>query len=147
MTVAVGSLLTTIGTAVVLGYVTPEQVAANSPDLSAEQIHGFLVGFRVVGLVFLAANAIGLLAMWGKAWTFYFVLVLDLIQGIGFLTFDRAAAGLHDLGNLASIVTDGGGGVLALVMLGFLVRHRTAWARRRVDGVRGDGGLRRRTPR
>ncbi len=132
LTVAVGSLLTTIGTAIVLGYVTPEVVAAYSPDLSAAQIDTFLVGYRIVGLIFLAANTIGILALWGRAWVFYFVLVLDLIQGIGFLTFDRAAAGLRDLGNIASIVTDGGGGVLAVVLLGFLIRYRTAWARRRV---------------
>ncbi len=132
LTVAVGSLLTTIGTAIVLGYVTPEVVAAYSPDLSVAQIDSFLVGYRIVGLIFLAANTIGILALWGRAWVFYFVLVLDLIQAIGFLTFDRAAAGLRDLGNIASIVTDGGGGVLAVVLLGFLIHYRTAWARRRV---------------
>ncbi|GLY63607.1 hypothetical protein [Amycolatopsis taiwanensis] len=132
MTVAVGSLLTTIGTAIVLGYVTPEQIAANSPNLSAQEIDSFLVGYRIVGFVFLTANTVGLLAMRGKTWIFYFVLVLDLVQGIGFLTFDRTSAGLHDLGLIASITTDGGGGVLALVMLGFLVSYRTAWARRRV---------------
>lgn len=130
--VAVGSVLTTIGTAIVLGYVTPEQVAANSPDLSAQQIDSFLIGYRIVGLIFLAANTVGILALWGRAWIFYLVLVLDLVQGIGFLTFDRAAAGLRDLGNIASITTDGGGGLLALVMLGFLIRYGTAWARHRV---------------
>lgn len=131
MTVAVGSLLTTIGTAIVLGYVTPEQIAAHSPDLSAQQINNFLIGYRIVGFVFLAANAVGLLAMSGKAWVFYFILALDIIQGIGFLTFDRTTAGLRDLGNVASITTDGGGGVLALVMLGFLVRYHAAWAKHR----------------
>ena len=97
--------------------------------------NGWLAGGTAISVILLAANAVGLLALWGKAWTFYFALVLDLIQGIGFLTFDRAAAGLRDLGNLASIVTDGGGGVLALVMLGFLVRYRTAWARYRAPAI------------
>lgn len=38
LTVAVGSVLTTIGTAIVLGYVTPEVIAATSPDLEVARI-------------------------------------------------------------------------------------------------------------
>jgi hypothetical protein len=129
---AVVSVLTTIGTAIVLGYVTPEVIQANSPDLSSAEINRFLTGFRAVGLLFLAANAVGILALWGKAWIFYFVLTLDVIQGIGFLVFDRGAAGLRDLANIASIVTDGGGGLLAVVLLGFLIRYHTAWAQQKV---------------
>lgn len=131
--VAVGSVLTTIGTAIVLGYVTPEAIAWAFPGRTIDELAGGLTGFHVSGVIFLIANTVGILALWNKAWVFYFVLVLDLAQGIGFLTFDREAAGLRGLGVFASVLTDGGGGLLGLVMLGFLLRYRTAWAWRRVE--------------
>jgi hypothetical protein len=125
---AVASVLTTSGTAVVLGYVTPEVLRATSPHMSSGDIDRFLLGYRTVGIIFLAANCVGILALWNRAWIFYFVLALDVIQGIGFLTFNRQTAGLRDLGNIGSILTDGGGGIVALILVGFLIRYRTAWA-------------------
>ncbi|WP_188192602.1 hypothetical protein [Nonomuraea sp. SYSU D8015] len=68
---------------------------------------------------------VGILAIWNKAW-------IGLAQGICFLTFDREEVGLRELGNAASILADGAGGLPALVMLGFLLRYRAAWACRRV---------------
>ena len=130
---AVASVFTTAGTALVLGYVTPELLRATSPQLTPAHLTEFLIVFRAVGLLFLVANAVGIMATWGKAWIFYFVVVLDVIQGIGFLSFDRQTAGLRQLGDVASVVTDGGGGLLALVLLAFLVRYHAAWAYRRVD--------------
>ncbi|MBE1490876.1 hypothetical protein [Plantactinospora soyae] len=128
---AVASVLTTVGTAIVLGYVTSETIQPAWPDKSPADIDGFLLGWRAVGIIFLIANAVGILALWDRAWIFYFMLVLNVIQGIGFLTVDRHEAGLRDLGNAGSILTDGGGGIVALVLLGFLVRYRTAWAYQR----------------
>ncbi len=44
--VAVGSVLTTIGTAIVLGYVIPEAIAPAFPGLSGDEVDTFLVGRR-----------------------------------------------------------------------------------------------------
>lgn len=128
---AAASLITTVGTAIVLGYVSPDMLHARFPDLTDDWIGGFLPVFQAVGFVFLAANAIGLLAPLGRPWVFYVVLVLDLVQGIGFVGFDRQDAGLRGLGLVGSIATDGGGGLVGLVLLASLLRYRTAWARRR----------------
>lgn len=115
----------------VLGYVTPEVLLART-TFTPEDVPGFLAVFRPIGFVFLAANTVGLLALRNKAWVFYFVLILNLIQGVGFFWVDLEVMGLRDLGALGSVVTDGGGGIVALVMLGFLVRYRTAWAHHRI---------------
>lgn len=122
------SVMTTTGTAIVLGFITPEVLADTFPDMTAAEIDSGLLRFRVVGVVFLFANMVGIYALTGKRWIFYFVLVLDLIQGIGFLTFDPAEKGVSGLATVGSVVTDGGGGLLAIALLAFLIRYRRSWS-------------------
>ncbi len=130
---AVFSVLATMGTALVLGYVTPEILLAHT-EIAPKDVAGFLFTYRVTGVVFMFANAVGILALWGKAWIFYFVLVLNVSQGIGALTVDVEWTGLAE-GPLALVghyVTDGGGGVLAIALLASLLVYRRAWAYRAV---------------
>jgi hypothetical protein len=87
------------GTAVVLGYIT----------------------------VFLVLNAIGIAAVWDRAWVFWVILATDVYQGVGF-TVDWSATGLRDI---RTYVTDVGGGVLRFILLGFAIRYRSAWAYQR----------------
>ncbi|WP_158883209.1 hypothetical protein [Amycolatopsis anabasis] len=107
---------------------TAAEASANAP--------GFLAGFRAVGCVFLVGNALGLLAPRGWAWVFWVVLAVNLGQALGvvmipFEVFRASVDSYGPAGVLPSVITDGGALLLALVLLGFLVRFRTPWARRR----------------
>lgn len=125
------SVVTTIGTALVLGYVTPEVLEARTAATPAE-IDAFLPGFRAVGTAFLVLNAIGIAALWNKTWIFWVAMLTNLAQAVGFFTVDFDTTGMRDLAVVGTYVTDGGGGLLGLVLLGFAIRHRgTAWAHRR----------------
>lgn len=122
------SVMTTAGTAVVLGFITTDVLTAEFPEMTAAEINDGLLRFRVVGLVFLFANMVGIYALTGRRWIFYFVLILDIVQGFGFLTFNPSEKGVRDFAMIGSIVTDGGGGLLAIILLAFLIRYRNAWA-------------------
>ncbi|ADD45375.1 hypothetical protein [Stackebrandtia nassauensis] len=130
---AVYSVVTTVGTAIVLGYVTPE-VLAERTTASAAEIDGFLPGFRAVGVTFLVLNALGIAALWNRRWIFWVAMLTNLAQAVGFFTVDFETTGMRDLAVLGTWITDGGGGLLGLVLLGFLIRYRSAWAYRRVAG-------------
>ncbi|MFI9503138.1 hypothetical protein [Nocardia sp. NPDC052566] len=130
VTTSVYSVVTTIGTALVLGYITPELLLART-DIAPSDIDGFLVGFRITGIAFLLLNAVGIAALWDKAWVFWTILATDLFQGIGFFFVDWPGTGLRGLGILGTYLTDVGGGILGLVLLGFALRYRTAWAYQR----------------
>ena len=111
-------------------------LAGSSPAQAAADAPGFLEGFRIVGAVFVLGNALGMLAPYGRTWVYWTVLVVNLAQAAGPLgmipaeMFEAAAEVHGPAGVLPSIITDGGAGVLALVLLGFLVRYRPPWARR-----------------
>ncbi|MGH8875940.1 MAG: hypothetical protein ACRD0P_01125 [Stackebrandtia sp.] len=128
---AIYSVVTTVGTAIVLGYVTPE-VLAERTDATAAQIVGFLPGFRAVGIAFLVLNAVGIAALWNKTWIFWVALLTNLAQGVGMFTVDFETTGMRDLAVIGTWITDGGGGLLGLVLLASLIRYRTAWAHTRI---------------
>lgn len=133
---AIYSVVTTVGTALVLGYVTPEVLQLRT-EASAADIAGFLPGFRAVGVAFLVLNAIGIAALWNKTWIFWVTLLTNLAQAVGFFTVDFEVTGMRGFGVLGTYVTDGGGGLLGLVLLGFAIRYRGAWAYRRVGLTAG----------
>lgn len=115
---------------------TPAEAAANAP--------GFLTGFRAVGCVYIVGNALGLLAPTGRAWVFWVVLAVNVTQAAGVFVIPpevfRASLDLYGpLGLAPSVVTDGGALLLSLVLLGFLARYRTPWARTRQDCFRFTG--------
>lgn len=131
---SVYSVVTTVGTALVLGYVTPEVLELRTA-ITATGIDAFLPAFRAVGIAFLFLNAIGIAALWNKTWIFWVVMLTNLAQGVGFFTVDFEANGMRDLAVVGTWITDGGGGVLGLVMLGFLLRYRSAWAHQRIAPI------------
>lgn len=109
---------------------------ADSPDPAAAA-PGFTVGFRVVGAVYVLGNAVGVLAWWKRSrLLWWWVLAVNVTQGLGYVMIptEMWAAVLQrygGIGVLPSLVTDGGAALLALFMLGTLVKYRTTWARRR----------------
>ncbi len=111
------------------------RLAGMAPGEAAEAAPGFLTGFRTVGALYVAGNAVGMLALRGSAWVFWVVLVVNATQAAGPFgliprEMFRAAADTYGLvGLLPSLVTDGGALLLTLVLLGFWVRYRHPWAR------------------
>jgi hypothetical protein len=86
---------------------------------------GFLTGFRIVGAVFVAGNALGLLALRGWPWLFWVVLAVNAGQAAGvvmvpFVMFEAVVAEYGWAGVLPTVVTDGGALILVLIMLGRL---------------------------
>ena len=141
--VLVCSLVFTVGT-VVHGFVimTPEtmqetmRLAGKSPADAAEAAPGFLTGFRIVGALYAVGNAVGLLALRGRAWVFWTVLAVNATQAAGPFgmipreMFEAAADAYGPAGLLPSLVTDGGALLLTLVLVGSLVKYRRPWALR-----------------
>ncbi|MCO1653741.1 hypothetical protein [Pseudonocardia humida] len=114
------------------------RLAGTSAAAAERDAPGFVAALRVTGLAYLLGNAVGLLALTGRAWVFAVVLVVNATQAAG------VVAGLvpvvvlqasHDRfgvpGLLPTLVTDAGAALLVLVLVGFLVRFRAPWARRR----------------
>ena len=139
---AVCSIVFTLGTAlhnfaVIDSGVIEEMMRRAGGADPAGDAPGFTTGFRIVGSIYIAGNAVGILALRSRAsWLFWTVLTVNATQGLGWVmippqmwsvTYDRYGIA----GVLPSAVTDGGGAVLALVLLATLVRYRTSWARLR----------------
>lgn len=107
---------------------TDTEAVANAP--------GFLLGFRVVGCLYIVGNAVGILASRGWSWVFWAVLVVNVTQAAGVVVipaeFWQAAQDRYGpAGLLPSIVTDGGAVLVSGALLASLVVYRGAWARRR----------------
>lgn len=108
---------------------------AGAPDATA-QAPGFVAVLRAIGVVYLVGNALGVLALTGRAWVYWLVLVVNATQAAGVVAglvppvVLRASVDLHGAaGVLPTLVTDGGAAVLVLVLLAFAVRYRGPWAR------------------
>lgn len=110
----------------------------------AGEAPGFTTGFRVVGCVYIAANAASVLAFWSRSTLLWWlVLTVNFTQGLGYLliprqmwtvVFDRYGIA----GVLPSAVTDGGAFLLFVVLLVAMVRRRAPWAQRRVTVARSE---------
>ncbi len=139
------SLIFTIGTTVqnfvIVDLDLMEQtmrLAGQSNAEAADNAPGFLLGFRIVGCVYMVGNAIGMLALRGHAWVFWVAVLVNVTQAFGFVAippeFWDAARDRHGFaGLLPSIVTDGGAIILAIALIGSFIRFRTAWAHGRPD--------------
>lgn len=138
--VAVCSLVFTVGTllqnlvVIDLPMITRAMELAGSPDGGAA---GFMAGLRAVGWVFVAGNAIGMLAPFGWRWLYWLVLVVNIGQAAGVVLAPfgigpippevfAATVDVHGpAGLLPSLVTDGGAAVLVVALVVF----RRRWAR------------------
>jgi hypothetical protein len=142
---AVCSIVFTIGTTlqnfVIINTDTLIQMmvlAGKTPADAADAAPGFLVGFRIVGCLYIVGNALGILAVLRRSWTwlFWVVIAVNLTQAAGVVmvppeVFEASIDEFGPAGVLPSIVTDGGALLLTLLLLGFFVRYRRPWARPR----------------
>jgi hypothetical protein len=108
---------------------------AGTPDATA-QAPGFVAALRTVGVGYLIGNALGVLALGGRAWVYWLVLTVNTTQAAGVVAgfvppvVLQASIDLHGpVGVLPTLVTDGGAAGLVLVLLAFAVRYRGPWAR------------------
>ncbi len=132
---------TTIQTFVVIDDDTVRdmmRLAGNSTAEAQAGAPGFLVGLRVVGCLYIAGNAVGLLARRGRTWVFWTVLLVNATQAMGLLVippevFDVTRDRFGAVGLLPSLVTDGGAAVLAFALVALFVAYRTPWAYRRTQ--------------
>ncbi|MDA3644493.1 hypothetical protein LZ318_30215 [Saccharopolyspora indica] len=135
------SVIFTIGTAVHGFLVVNEQtlrqmmeLAGVAPESAAEQVPGFLLGFRAVGCLYVIGNALGVLALRRRPsrWLFWVVLAVNATQAAGVVMvppamFTAARETFGVVGVLPSLVTDAGAGVLALVLIVVSISTRGAW--------------------
>ncbi|MEV5890340.1 hypothetical protein [Nonomuraea fuscirosea] len=138
---AAASAVFTLGTAaqnfviIDLGMIEHSmRLAGLAPERAAAQAPGLLLFLRAVGVLFIAGNAIGLLAPRGRAWVFWTVLAVNLGQAsgpFGMIPAEvyRASIDLYGpAGLLPTVITDGGAVLLALALLASLIRYRAPWA-------------------
>lgn len=139
------SILFTIGTTlqnfVIINAATMRQMmelAGQTPQQAAAAAPGFLLGFRIVGCVYIIGNAIGILALLRRGWTwlFWVVIAVNLTQAAGVVMVPRemftvAAQAYGFWGVLPSIITDGGALLLSVGLLLLLAITRRPWGRSR----------------
>jgi hypothetical protein len=112
------------------------QLAGTPAPVAAVEAPGYVAVLRTVGVGYLVGNALGVLALTGRAWVYWLVLAVNATQAAGVVAgmvspvVLQASVDEHGvLGVLPTLVTDGGAAVLVLVLLGFAVRYRGPWAR------------------
>ncbi len=138
--VAVCSLVFTVGTllqnvvVIDLPMMTRAMALAGASEQDAA---GFMSGLRAVGWVFVAGNALGMLAPLGLRWLYWVILLVNVGQAAGVVLAPfgvgpippevfRATVDVHGwVGLVPSLVTDGG----AVVVVVVLVVFRRRWAR------------------
>lgn len=142
LVVAVCSAVFTVGTAlhnfVIVDTALVESMmrSAGVADPAAAA-PGFTSGFRAVGCVYIAGNAVGMLAARSRSRALWWcVFTVNVTQALGPLMipavmWTAVLAEYGVWGALPSVVTDGGAIVLTLAMAGYLLRFRGTWARGR----------------
>ncbi|RKT55665.1 hypothetical protein [Saccharothrix australiensis] len=140
---AVCSVVFTTGT-VLHGWlvITPETLEAmmrlsgRTAEQAAAEAPGFLVAFRAVAVLYVIGNALGVLALRGRPWTFWLALLVNVTQAAGPMgmippVVYRAAVDTHGVaGLLPTLITDGGALLLSAALIAGFLRFRTAWAHR-----------------
>ncbi|MFE4525386.1 hypothetical protein ACFRCQ_25305 [Cytobacillus firmus] len=143
LAIALSSVIFTIGTTlqnfviVNTGLIETMMQMAGAQNPAGEA-PGFTFWFRIVGCIYILGNALGLLAFRSRSrvlwWT---ILSVNITQGLGFAmippsmwTASTEAYGVW--GILPSVITDGGGLILSLVMIISMVKYRTTWAQHRL---------------
>lgn len=138
LVVGLCSVVFTVGTAlhnfaVIDVSVIEEMMRSAGGADPAGEAPGFTSGFRLVGSFYIAANAVGVLALWFRPrWLYWWVLAVNVTQGLGWVMIPpqmwSVAAEHHGAAAvLPSAVTDGGAVLLSIVLIVALVRHRAVW--------------------
>ena len=135
----VASVIFTIGTALHAFVIVNDQTLDRMFELAgADPQPGFLTVFRAVGCLYIAGNAIGVLALTGKlrTWLFWVVIAVNATQAAGIKlvppemwTATREEFGIA--GMLPSLVTDGGALVLTLTLLISAATTKSVWAQKK----------------
>lgn len=107
---------------------------------AANAAPAFLRGFRIVGSIYIVGNAVGLLALSGKAWVFWIALLVNVTQAAGvFVIPPPVLTAQQELRGGASyattLIVDGGALILAAILLLSLARFRAPWAYQRASGA------------
>lgn len=94
---------------------------------------GFLTTWRIVGVVYIFGNAIGLLAPRGSAKVFWAALLVNASQAAGiFVISPSVITAMQEMNGAAAYITtlvvDGGALVLTAILLLSLLRYRSPWA-------------------
>lgn len=144
---AVCAVVFTIGTILNLFVMTPDviehtmRLAGMSAAEAANAASGtfYTVGL-VIGILYIIGNALGVLALRGRAWIFWLAIGVNLTQGLGLLgvippeVFQAVEAKHGTIGLLPTLIVDGGGLILAAVLIASFLRFRTTWARKKQKG-------------
>ena len=109
------------------------ELSGMSPAEAAEAAPGFLTTWRLVGVLFIIGNAIGLLAPLGDAKVFWAVLLVNASQAAGiFVISPSVLSAMQEMRGGAAYITtlivDGGALILTAILLLSLLRYRAPWA-------------------
>lgn len=136
---AVCSVIFTIGTAlhnfaVVDTELIETMMREAGRDNAEADAPGFTTGFRLVGCLYIAGNAAGILAFWRHPrWLFWVVLAVNATQAMGWVfippeMWSAVDARYGAIALLPSIIVDGGAVLLTICLLASLVMFRSTWA-------------------
>ena len=98
---------------------------------------GFVTGFRVVGRLYMLGNALGILALLQRTWTwlFWVVIGVNASQAVGVVIPPEVFTATRDrfgtAGLIPSYATDGGAILLVITFAAFFICYRTPWAQHR----------------
>lgn len=137
---AVCAAVFTVGTALQTFVFVNEALIARSMQLSgmsdaeaALAAPGFLTTWRIVGVVYIIGNAIGLLAPRGDAKVFWAVLLVNASQAAGiFVISPSVITAMQEMNGgtayITTLIVDGGALILTVILLLSLLRFRSPWA-------------------
>lgn len=110
-----------------------------SPAAATQAASTFLVGYRLVAVLFCLLYALGAYGSWrGKTWAFWYVIVVFGVFGVGGVLYvPLQDTGLHGWGLVVSELTDGSGLLIGALLLGTYVHYRTPWAQARTRDREG----------
>lgn len=144
---AICAAVFTVGTALQTFVFVDEALIARSMLLSgmsdseaALAAPGFLTTWRVVGVVFIIGNSIGLFAPRGDAGVFWAVLLVNVGQAAGiFVISPSVITAMQEMNGgaayITTLVVDGGALILTVILLLSLLRFRAPWAYTRLGGA------------